>query len=294
MDLRHLRYFLAVAEEGHFGRAAARLNIVQPALSMQIKALEEELGGALFVRTSRRVELTEAGVLLQIEARRTLEQAEHTRLTVERALRGETGRVRVGFAGNAIFSGKLTADLRRFHQRYPDAELTIEEVGPQEQVEAILAGHLDIGYTPAHSNTVGPELAVRRIGDWEMLVALPEDHALVAHECLTIAMLAGQPLVLYEAHDVHEHLFMLLTQKLGDRCHIAYRAGSTLSTLAIAATGLGLALIPAPLQQVHIPGLVYRPLKEADLTANLVLIGRAQETRASVKAYLELVIGPVY
>ncbi|MNC31383.1 Hca operon transcriptional activator [compost metagenome] len=294
MDLRHLRYFLAVAEEGHFGRAAARLNIVQPALSMQIKALEEELGGALFVRTSRRVELTEAGVLLQIEARRTLEQAEHTRLTVERALRGETGRVRVGFAGNAIFSGKLTADLRRFHQRYPDAELTIEEVGPQEQVEAILAGHLDIGYTPAHSNTVGPELAVRRIGDWEMLVALPEDHALVAHDCLTIAMLAGQPLVLYEAHDVHEHLFMLLTQKLGDRCHIAYRAGSTLSTLAIAATGLGLALIPAPLQQVHIPGLVYRPLKEADLTANLVLIGRAQETRASVKAYLELVIGPVY
>lgn len=294
MDLRHLRYFLAVAEEGHFGRAAARLNIVQPALSMQIKALEEELGGALFVRTSRRVELTEAGVLLQIEARRTLEQADHTRLTVERALRGETGRVRVGFAGNAIFSGKLTADLRRFHQRYPDAELTIEEVGPQEQVEAILAGHLDIGYTPAHSNTVGPELAVRRIGDWEMLVALPEDHALVAHECLTIAMLAGQPLVLYEAHDVHEHLFMLLTQKLGDRCHIAYRAGSTLSTLAIAATGLGLALIPAPLQQVHIPGLVYRPLKEADLTANLVLIGRAQETRASVKAYLELVIGPVY
>ncbi|MFY9994997.1 MAG: LysR substrate-binding domain-containing protein [Leclercia sp.] len=294
MDLRHLRYFLAVAEEGHFGRAAARLNIVQPALSMQIKALEEELGGALFVRTSRRVELTEAGVLLQIEARRTLEQADHTRLTVERALRGETGRVRVGFAGNAIFSGKLTADLRRFHQRYPDAELTIEEVGPQEQVEAILAGHLDIGYTPAHSNTVGPDLAVRRIGDWEMLVALPEDHALVAHECLTIAMLAGQPLVLYEAHDVHEHLFMLLTQKLGDRCHIAYRAGSTLSTLAIAATGLGLALIPAPLQQVHIPGLVYRPLKEADLTANLVLIGRAQETRASVKAYLELVIGSVY
>lgn len=294
MDLRHLRYFLAVAEEGHFGRAAARLNIVQPALSMQIKALEEELGGALFVRTSRRVELTDAGVLLQIEARRTLEQAEHTRLTVERALRGETGRVRVGFAGNAIFSGKLTADLRRFHQRYPDAELMIDEVGPQEQVEAILAGHLDIGYTPAHSNTVGPDLAVRRIGDWEMLVALPEDHALVAHDCLTIAMLAGQPLVLYEAHDVHEHLVMLLTQKLGSRCHIAWRARSTLSTLAIAATGLGLALVPAPLQQVHIPGLVYRPLKEADLTANLVLISRAQEASASVKAYLELVIGPVY
>ncbi|MCU6668737.1 LysR substrate-binding domain-containing protein [Enterobacteriaceae bacterium H4N4] len=289
MDLRHLRYFLAVAEEGHFGRAAARLNIVQPALSMQIKALEEELGGALFVRTSRRVELTDAGVLLQIEARRTLEQADHTRLTVERALRGETGRVRVGFAGNAIFSGKLTADLRRFHQRFPDADLTIDEVGPLEQVEAIRAGHLDIGYTPAHSNILGADLTVSRMGDWEMLVALPEDHPLVAHEGLTVDMLAGQPLVLYEAHDVHEHLFMLLTQKLGERCHIAYRAGSTLSTLAIAATGLGLALIPAPLQQVHIPGLVYRPLKEAEFTANLVMIGRAQEASATVNAYFKLV-----
>lgn len=294
MDLRHLRYFLAVAEEGHFGRAAARLNIVQPALSMQIKALEEELGGALFVRTSRRVELTDAGVLLQIEARRTLEQADHTRLTVERALRGETGRVRVGFAGNAIFSGKLTADLRRFHQRYPDAELTIDEVGPQEQVEAIRAGHLDIGYTPSHSNILGTDLTVSRIGDWEMLVALPEDHPLVVHDGLTIDMLAGQPLVLYEAHDVHEHLFVLLTQKLGERCHIAYRAGSTLSTLAIAATGLGLALIPAPLQQVHIPGLVYRPLNEAQFTANLVMIGRAQEASATVNAYFTLVNGAVY
>src|SRR5579871_2599117 len=115
MDLRHLRYFLAVAEEGHFGRAARRLNIVQPALSMQIRALEEELGGPLFLRTSRRVELTEAGMLLREEARRTLDQAEHTRLTVQRSIRGETGNVRVGFAGNAVFSGKLINDLREFH-----------------------------------------------------------------------------------------------------------------------------------------------------------------------------------
>jgi DNA-binding transcriptional LysR family regulator len=121
MDLRHLRYFLAVAEEGHFGRAARRLNIVQPALSMQIRALEEELGGPLFQRTSRRVELTEAGALLREEARRTLDQAEHTRLTVQRAIRGETGNVRVGFAGNAVFSGKLINDLRAFHRMYPDA-----------------------------------------------------------------------------------------------------------------------------------------------------------------------------
>lgn len=288
MDLRHLRYFLAVAEEGHFGRAAARLNIVQPALSMQIKALEEELGGALFIRTSRRVELTAAGLLLQTEARRTLEQADHARLTVERAIRGETGRVRVGFAGNAIFSGKLTADLRRFHQRFPDAELMIQEIGPQEQVDAILAGQLDIGYTPAHSNIENPDISVKRIGDWQIQVALSEDHPLAQQKAITLEMLAGQPLVLYEAHDVHEHLFIVLTQKLGDRCHVACRAASTLSTLAIAATGLGLALVPAPLQQVHIPGLVYRPLNEPDLSANLVLISRRHEPSETVKAFLKL------
>ncbi len=291
MELRHLRYFLAVAEEGHFGRAAARLNIVQPALSMQIKALEDELGGALFIRTSRRVELTEAGLLLQAEARRTLEQAEHTRLSVERALRGETGRVRVGFAGNAIFSGKLIADLRLFHQRYPDAELLIHEAGPQEQVEAILAGHLDIGYTPAHSNITAPDMVVKRIGDWEIHVALSDDHPLAQQTALTVDMLAGQPLALYEAHDVHEHLFIMLTQKLGEKCDIAYRSGSTLSTLAIAATGLALALVPAPLQRVAIPGLVYRPLNEPDLTANLVLISRRQPTSETVKAYLTLATG---
>ena len=104
-------------------------------------------------------------------------------------------------------------------------------------------------------------------------------------------MLAGQPLVLYEAHDVHEHLFIMLTQKLGEKCDIAYRSGSTLSTLAIAATGLALALVPAPLQQVAIPGLVYRPLNEPDLTANLVLISRRQPTSETVKAYLTLATG---
>lgn len=289
MELRHLRYFLAVAEEGHFGRAAEKLNIVQPALSMQIKALEAELGGALFVRTSRRVALTDAGVLFQTEARRTLEQAEHARLTAERAIRGETGRVRVGFAGNAIFSGKLIADLRLFHQRFPDAELMIEEVGPQEQVEAILAGHLDIGYTPANSLIVAHDIAIRRIGDWDILVAMTDDHPLAQHEGLTMGMLAGQPLVLYDAHDTHEHLFITLAQRLGEQCHVAYRSGSTLSILAMAATGLGLALIPAPLQQVHIPGLVYRPLNEPELTANLLLISRKQEPGAAVNAYLSLV-----
>ena len=293
MDLRHLRYFLAVAEEKHFGRAAERLNIVQPALSMQIKALEAELGGALFIRTSRHVELTEAGLLLQAEAQRTLDQVEHTRLAVERSLRGETGRVRVGFAGNAIFSGKMTGDLRRFHKAYPDAEIVIQEVAPQKQVEAILAGQLDIGYTPDNSTTSVAAIRVQKAGSWEIMVAMTDDHPLAGHACITVEMLAEQPLILYDAHDTHEQVYLMFAQKLGDSFRVAHRSASTLSVLAIAAAGLGLALIPAPVQQVNIPGLLYRRLDAPEMMANLVIISRVAEPSNAVTAYLEMAIPTV-
>lgn len=282
MDLRHLRYFLAVAEE--------RLNIVQPALSMQIKALEAELGGALFIRTSRHVELTEAGILLRAEAQRTLDQVEHTRLAVERSLRGETGRVRVGFAGNAIFSGKMTGDLRRFHKAYPDAEIVIQEVAPQKQVDAILAGQIDIGYTPDNSTTSATAIRAQKVGSWEIRVALTDDHPLAAHACITLEMLAEQPLILYDAHDTHEHVYLMLENELGDKFRVAHRSGSTLSVLAIAAAGLGLALIPAPVQQVNIPGLLYRRLDAPEIMANLVIISRVAEPGNAVRAYLEMAV----
>ncbi len=195
MDLRHLRYFLAVAQEGHFARAAERLNIVPPALSMQIRALEEELGGPLFVRTSRKVELTEAGRILQIEAQRTLEQAAFARETVQRSIRGETGCVRVGFAGNAVFSGKLTNDLRAFRKAYPDAELVVREVAPLLQADAILAGQLDVGYTPDNHKAHDHALKAEQIGLWHRLVAMADDHPLTVHASLTVRMLADEPLI---------------------------------------------------------------------------------------------------
>lgn len=288
MDLRQLRYFLAVAEEKHFGRAAQRLNIVQPALSMQIRTLEEELGGALFLRTSRSVEMTEAGKLFQTEARRTLEQAEFARHTVARSLRGETGTVRIGFAGNAIFSGKLMRDLRLFRKQYPDVEMILQEVPAQQQVEAILAGRQDIGYTPDHSKTLTAGIKVQRIGDWDILVALSDEHPLAEHPQFSVEMLAGQSLILYDAHDTHENLYLLLSQQLQNRLQIAHRSDSTLSVLAHAAAGLGLALVPAPLQQVNIPGLVYRRLNAPAFTANLLLISRDEETSGAVNAFLSL------
>ncbi|WP_034455887.1 LysR substrate-binding domain-containing protein [Buttiauxella noackiae] len=286
MDLRHLKYFLAVAEERHFGRAAERLNIVQPALSMQIKALEDELGGPLLIRTSRRVELTEAGRLLQAEATRTLEQVEHTRLAVERAIRGETGRVRIGFAGNAVFSGRLMQDVRSFYQAYPDAEIICQELAPQLQNEAIQNGTLDVGYMPDYYPDHESALVYESVGEWGRVVVMSGDHRFADKESLTVDLLANEPLIMYSVNDVDSQLDKQLHKLLGNSLNIAYRISSSLSVLAMAGAGLGIALVPAPLAQVAIPGVVYRVLDSKELAANLMMVSRKGESSAAVLAYL--------
>ncbi len=289
MELRHLRYFLAVAEASHFGRAAERLHIVQPALSMQIRALEEELGGPLFIRTSRRVSLTEAGKLLVAEARRTLDQAEHARETVRRALRGQTGRVRVAFAGNAVFSGILMADLRAFREAHPDAELLLREMAPHLQAEAIRTGQLDVGYAPGEVLACDGIVAMR-IGAWPFVVAMPTDHPLAARKRITPKSIAPHPLIVYAMGKADEALLAMLQATVGRPLQVAQRVGSTLTVLALVAAGLGIAVVPAPLAELSIPMLVYRPIEGDGPMADLMLLSRADETTGAVIAYRELAL----
>ncbi|WP_336335612.1 LysR substrate-binding domain-containing protein [Pseudomonas putida] len=286
MDLRHLRYFLAVAEEGHFGRAAQRLHIVQSALSMQIRGLEEELGGPLFVRTSRRVELTEAGMLLRSEAERTLAQAAHAQNTVQRAIRGEMGTVRIGFAGNAVFSGRLMTAVRAFHAAYPQAELVLRELAPQQQVEAVQAGQLDVGYAPSHGGQVVDEtLCFECIGTWPLLVAMPDSHPLIDASPFEVAMLGSESLIVYAAHGADENMLRSLRRALGREPKV-HRTGSTLSVLALVAAGMGVALVPEPLAQVSIPGVAYRRLDGVEQQADLLLVSRNGESNGAVRAFL--------
>jgi DNA-binding transcriptional LysR family regulator len=140
MDLRHLRYFLAVAEERHFTRAAERLGMTQPPLSLQIRLLEEELGTALFRRLTRGVELTEAGTLLIEDARRILEQVERTKANVQSRALGETGRIRLGFAGATYFPPRIPGLIRAYRERYPDVLLTPEQSNTPYLIEAVRNG----------------------------------------------------------------------------------------------------------------------------------------------------------
>jgi DNA-binding transcriptional LysR family regulator len=210
MDLRHLRYFVAVAEEGHFGRAAARLHIVQPALSMQIRALEAEMGGALFTRTSRRVELTEAGRLLVIEAQRTLAQAERAKEVVQTSLRGEIGTIRVGFVGNAVLTGRLMTDLRAFHARYPSAIVNLHEMPPHTQSEAVLAGELDVGYSPQGGYGIDARLTADPLFTSPFVAAMATDHTLAAKKLIPLSSIENETLILLGGETSEEGAYELL------------------------------------------------------------------------------------
>src|SRR6266436_236131 len=146
MELRHLRYFVAVGEEQHYGRAALRLRVVQPALSRQIQDLEEELGFKLFERLPRGVKLSPAGKLFLEDARRILQDVNEAAARAARVARGQSGTLRVGFSENASWRGVVPESLRRFREIQPDAELQLQPLPSLEQLEAIRSGRLDAGF----------------------------------------------------------------------------------------------------------------------------------------------------
>lgn len=292
MELRHLRYFLAVAEEGHFGQAAERLHIVQPALSMQVRALETELGTALFERTSRRVLLTEAGVLFRVEAERTIQQAARAKDVAQRAARGEVGTVRIGFVAAATFAGKLAADVSSFKLAYPEVDLELTELSPLPQVQAVLSGHLDAGYASAFQYAQEQELAVDRIAAWPWILAMRSSHPLVGKAAVSAKALHGEAFVVYAANAADDGHVRILRQLLGQEPRVLHHVPDTLTVLTLAAAGVGLALIPASLETINIPNIAYRPLADFQVRSDLVLVSRRNEPSPAVRRFVEIARAP--
>jgi DNA-binding transcriptional LysR family regulator len=287
MDLRQLRYFLAVAEEGHFGRAARRVNIVQPALSMQIRALEQTLGALLFKRTSRGVELTEAGALLRVEAERTIAQAERAKLVVQRAARGEFGSVRIGFFSTAAIAGVLARDIGSFHARYPKVEIEFREIAPLLQPEEIMAGRLDLGYDS--EGTFDSRLTVDCVGSWPWLVAMRCDHPLAVHQTLSARSLRTESFIVGATNNADARHLDIVRQVLGREPRVTHRVANQMMLLTMVASGLGLAFVPEPFGELRSLGLTYRPLAGCRHAFRLVLLSRSDETSGAVNAFLMLV-----
>ncbi|NMO14601.1 LysR family transcriptional regulator [Pyxidicoccus fallax] len=288
MELRHLRYFVAVAEELHFARAARRLHIVQPALSMQIKALEEELGTRLLERTRRHVELTEAGRLFLEEARQTLEQAERAARVAKRAGRGELGRIELGYSVNAAYSGVLAGTLKAFRQRAPDIEVRLHELHAFDQREALLEGRIHVGFITAPGLRLPPELAGVRVGAWPLMVALPSDHPLARRERIPAKLLVEEPFVDFTGAKDEQGLPLM--QRLGGFSpRIRYRSTNIMAVISLVAAGFGVALVPASIVPLDIGGgVAYRPLTGVTEVMELLVAYRRNEKAPVVRAFLEV------
>lgn len=286
MELRHLRYFVAVAEERHFGRAARRLRIAQPPLSRQIQSLEAELGFSLFDRSRRRVELTPAGAALVPHAQRVFEALDLGIREAGRAASGQIGRITIGYASSVAFSG-LPELLRAFRARSPAVDVVLRELAPQEQVDAVKSGRIDVGFIRGPLDDA--ELASRLVRSEPLVVSMPEGHALASRKRITLKMLAGEPFVSFPR--VRGPAFFDFLMRL---CHDAgftpriVQEAPQLDIVSLVAAGFGVALLPDSVRGARRPGVVFRPLAGTPPT-ELFVAWRPTDGSPVVRDFLQVV-----
>ncbi|MBE0631944.1 MAG: LysR family transcriptional regulator [Burkholderia vietnamiensis] len=289
MELRHLRYFLAVAAASNFTKAAQALGIGQPPLSQQIRALEDELGVELFKRTARGAELTVAGEVFAEEARRVLDDAERAARAAKRAARGEIGQLRVGFTGTAAFNSKVADLIRRFREAFPDTELTLLEATSGVLFDALEAGRLDVGI-------VRPERRIAdtlHAADWDeepMFVALPVAHRLARRRQIKLAELADEAFVQVprEAGSALFDDIVAACNAAGFQPRMAQPAPQIASAVTLVAAGLGVSIVPMAITQVQVAGVVYRPVAGDGLRARLAIASRRDAQSPVVRNFLAL------
>jgi len=272
MELRHLRYFLAVAEEGNFTRAAGKLGIGQPPLSQQIRDLEREVGAALFHRVPHGAELTAAGAAFLGEAKASLAAAEKAKLAAQSANRGETGRLSLGFTASSAFNPVVSATIRRFRARWPDVRLALTEMNTLALMQKLEGGELDAAFMrPSLDDPAGVRL--RRLPDEPMVIALPASHPLARRSKLPLAALADEPFILFPrlvGLSLYDDV-VLACRKAGFELTVAQEAPQISSVVNLVAAELGVSIVPASISQIRLEGVAYRPIEGPPAVARLAL-----------------------
>lgn len=265
MELRHLRYFVAVAETLSFTRAAERLHIGQPPLSMQIRDLEAEIGAQLFERSRRKVELTEAGRRFLAHAQAILARAGHAADEARRAAQGEIGELRVGFTSSLPFSEMLPDLLSAFRRAHPQVDLQLHELFTVAQFRALAAGELDVGLVRVEESAAPPGIALREIGRDPLNLVIHAAHVLAGRERVSMAELAGEGFITFPpgtGTGLPDKL-RELAQAAGYEPRIVQTAREATTQIGLVAAGLGLALLPAQLSCVRIARVRYLPVADA-------------------------------
>jgi len=278
MELRHFRYFVAVAEELNFTRAAARLHIGQPPLSMQIRDLEEEIGAQLFARNKRRVQLTEAGHAFLGQARAVLAQAAQAAEEARRAANGERGMLRIGFTSSLPYTPILPDVLFAYRARYPEVELQLAEMFTSDQFAALSREQIDIGFVRHVGGPVPSGIAVREIGSDPLRIVLNAAHPLAGRSHIAIAELADEGFITFPA-GVGTGLPLILQRlcrEAGFEPRIVQTAREAMTQIGLVAAGLGIALLPAPLECVQLPRVRYLPIAGSDANFSLSVATRCE------------------
>lgn len=259
MDLRQMRYFLALAEERNFTRAAERLHMAQPPLTRQIRALEEDLGATLFVRTPKGVTLTEAGEALLIEVPNLLALAQRAKERTVLASQGHTGRLDIGIFGSGVLDA-IPRILARFHAARPEVKIVLHTLSKSEQIEALREQRISVGF----NRLIPPEegLAVETVLRESMMVALPAGHVLAGRDVVTIPELSGQALILYPRLPIAglAQQVMQAFAREKSALQVEQEVEDVLTAVALVAGGFGVCVTTASTASLRLPGVVYRPL----------------------------------
>jgi DNA-binding transcriptional LysR family regulator len=296
MELRHLRYFIAVAQEGHITRAAERLGMEQPPLSRQIKAMERELDVQLFLRKPRGVDLTDAGRIFLHDARAILARLDRAFEATRRTARGEQGRICLGVTPTSPFHPFVSHAVRTFRKAYPLISITLEEWHSNDLIEHLRSERIDAAFirtTPADSKG----LVISELMEEELVVVLPEEHILAKRDggrdaALPLRALADETFIIQGG----QQGLSLYADTIA-ACHAAgfsprvgHEAPRIASTLNLVAVGLGISIVPASLQRMQIDGVVYRRLRSPTrLASPLMLASRRGDPSAALRHYLNLV-----
>jgi len=275
IELRHLRYFIAVAEELHFGRAARRLNISQPPLSQQIQQLEQSVQAQLLLRTNRSVQLTAAGSAFLQDARAILLQVEQSAGRASRIHHGQQGELRIGFTSSAPFSGLVSDALFRFRQLWPEVHIHMQEHNTRQQLAPLLDGSLDLGVM--RNTPLPPDLHYQLLLREPLYAVMHRHHTLAHNSSLSVRALAAEPFICFDAQGgtaLHSDILALL-HRYQITPAITQEAGEAMTILGLVATGLGISVLPATFSHARLADLVWIPLQERDACSEMWLVWSA-------------------
>lgn len=290
MELRHLRYFIAVAEELHFTRAAERLHIGQPPLSQAIQALEADIGAQLFERTKRSVRLTGAGQLFLTDARRILALADEATDTARRAQRGEAGELRIGFTFSTPLTPLFATVINRYRQQYPAVSLKLHEMATLPQLDALAQRSLDLGFVRPPETPPGPGIALDALREDQLVAVLPAASPLARRRPVSIRELKDMPFVMYPpgaGTGIYPQIFRLC-RAAGFTPAIGHVAGEASTIIGLVAAGCGVSVLPSAFTRIHMDGVCYRPLTDAGATTTLLLARRSDDSNALIDAFVAL------